>query len=99
MAAREIDRLAEHPDVVQVFLPLINERQYGDPFYRPIFEAAAPNDLAVGFHHGSGTTTILGHPRNYIEWHTLAAPQSAMGQLTSLLFKGVSDLFRELRSC
>ncbi len=97
LAAREIDRVAEHPGVVQVFLPLINERQYGDPFYRPIFAAAARNDLAVGFHHGSGTTTILGHPRNYIEWHMLAAPQSAMGQLTSLLFNGVFDLFPELK--
>ncbi len=96
-AAREIDRVAEHPGIVQVFLPLVNDRQYGDPFYRPIFEAAARNGLAVTLHHGSGTTTILGHPRSYIEWHTLAGPQAAMGQLTSLLFNGVFDLFPNLK--
>ncbi len=96
-SAREIDRVAKHSGIVQVFLPLAVDCQYGDPLYRPIFEAAVRNDLAVSLHHGSGTPTILGHPRNYIEWHTLCAPQVAIGQLTSLLFNGVFDVFPSLK--
>ena len=98
VAAREIDRVAEHPGIVQVFLPLDTDRQYGDPFYRPIFEAAVRHGLVVAFHHGSATQTILGHPRYYIEWHTLAAPQSAMGTLSSLVFNGVFDAYPELKA-
>jgi len=96
-AAREIDRAAEHPSMVQVFLPFDDTRQFGDPFYRPIFEAAARNDLAVSFHHSCANKTILGYPRYYVEWHTLAAPQSGMGHATSLLFSGLFDELPELR--
>lgn len=54
-AAREIDRVAEHPQIVQVFLPTVTDREYGDPYYHPIFEAAQRNKLAVTFHHGTHT--------------------------------------------
>ena len=75
-AAREIDRAAEHPRVVQVILPLFTDKQWGDPFYRPIWEAAVRNGLVVTFHHSMATETLLGWPRYYIEWHTLAAPRT-----------------------
>jgi predicted TIM-barrel fold metal-dependent hydrolase len=96
-AAREIDRVAKHPQIVQVFLPLVTDRQYGDPRYRPIFEAAVRNGLVVSLHHGSSTETVLGYPRYYIEWHTLAAPQAGAAQLCSLIFNGVFDALPALR--
>jgi predicted TIM-barrel fold metal-dependent hydrolase len=96
-AAREIDRVAEHPQIVQVFLPTVSDRQYGDPYYWPIYEAAVRNGLVIALHHGGATTTNFGYPRYYIEWHTLAAPQGAINQLLSLLCNGVFDRFPDLR--
>jgi predicted TIM-barrel fold metal-dependent hydrolase len=97
LAAREIDRVGGHPQVVQVGLPLIAERQWGDPMYRPIFEAAVRNKLVVTFHHGPETRTVLGFPRYFIEWHTLAAPGCAQNQIVSLMFNGVFDQLPDLR--
>ena len=96
-AAREIDRAGAHPQMVQVFLPLVTDRQYGDPMYRPIFEAAVRNQLAIGFHHGAHTDTLVGWPRYYIEWHMVAAPHSAQFQLTSLICNGVFDQLPDLK--
>jgi uncharacterized protein len=96
-AAREIDRVAEHPRIVQVILPLVTDKQWGDPFYRPIWEAAVRNKLAVAFHHGMMTSTLLGWPRYYIEWHTMAAPQAAQNQVMSLIVNGTFDKYPELK--
>ena len=96
-AAKEIDRIAENPQIVQVFLPIMIDRQYGDPFYDPIYKAAARNDLAVAFHHGPATRTAFGYPRYFAEWHSLAAPLGAMNQLTSLVFNGTLDKFDGLK--
>ena len=38
---------AGHPQIVQVFLPVVTDRQYGDPMYHPIYEAAVRNDLVA----------------------------------------------------
>jgi uncharacterized protein len=96
VAAREIDRVAGHPQIVQVFLPTVTDRQYGDPFYRPIFEAAARNDLVVTLHHGSETRTVLGYPRYFVEWHS-AIPHANQAQLTSLIFNGLFDALPDLK--
>ena len=96
-AAREIDRVAEHPRVVQVILPNFTKREWGDPRYRPIWEAAVRNGLVVTFHHSMATETLLGWPRYYIEWHTMAAPQAAQNQVMSLIVNGVFDRFPELK--
>jgi predicted TIM-barrel fold metal-dependent hydrolase len=96
-AAREIDRVAEHPQIVQVFLPTVIDRQYGDPMYVPIFEAAVRNNLAVTLHHGVFTKTAIGFPRYYTEWHTLAAPHGAQNQLLSMICNGLFDRFPELK--
>jgi uncharacterized protein len=97
LAALEIDRVAENPQIVQVLLPLVHNRAYGDPQYRPIFEAAVRNDLVVALHHGSATRTLLGFPRYYLEWHTLAPPQAAMSQLASIISSGTFDRLPDLK--
>ena len=96
-AAREIDRVAKHRQIVQVALPTVTNRQYGDPFYRPIFEAAVRNGLAVALHHSLHTNTVLGSPRYYIEWHTTAAPHANQCQLISLICNGTFDRYPELK--
>lgn len=67
-AAREIDRLGDHPHVKQVLLP-IAQWAYGDPFYHPIFEAAEHHNLVVGMHHTSEVKGSFGRGRYFIEWH------------------------------
>jgi predicted TIM-barrel fold metal-dependent hydrolase len=96
-AAKEIDRVAEHPSIVQVFLPAVSDCEYGDPFYRPIFEAAVRNNLAVALHHGLETRSGVGYPRYYVEWHTLAPPQASISQLVSLIANGLFDRLPELK--
>ena len=98
-AADEIDRVGVHPQMVQVFLPLVTEREYGDPMYLPIYEAAARHGLVVTMHHSGNTKTLLGHgyPRTYAEWKTMAAPMATMAQLTSVLFNGVLERIPELK--
>jgi uncharacterized protein len=94
-AAREIDRLGDHPQVVQVLLP-IGKWAYGDPFYHPIFEAAARHNLIIAMHHQGAVNGALGQERYYMEWH-VNVPQGAMSMLSSLVCNGVFDKFPTLK--
>ena len=94
-AAREIDRVGGHPQMVQVML-YIGDRPFGDPFYAPLFDAAARHELVVGIHHSENSPTALGHHRLYVEWHTLVS-QVFMSQTVSLVFNGVFARHPELR--
>jgi predicted TIM-barrel fold metal-dependent hydrolase len=96
-AAREIDRMAEHPQIVQVVLPLTTRRQWGDPHYRPIWEAAVRHGLPVTFHHTTADPTLLGWPRYYVEYHTMVAPQMAQHQVMSLVINGCFERYPELK--
>jgi len=90
-AVREIERLGDHPQIVQVILP-IGPAAYGDPFYHPIFEAAQRHKLVIAFHHSDPLKSALGRGRYYIEWH-VNVPQGAMSMLTSLVSNGVFDKY------
>jgi predicted TIM-barrel fold metal-dependent hydrolase len=94
-AAREIDRMAAHPRIVQVMLYSGSEA-FGAPRYHPIFAAAARHGLPVAIHHSENSSTALGRHRYFIEWHTLVS-QVFMSQAVSLIFNGVFDLFSELK--
>ena len=94
-AAREIDRMAEHPRIVQVML-YSGYEAFGAPRYHPIFEAAERHGLVVGIHHSENSPTALGRHRYFAEWHTLV-PQVFMSQTVSLIFNGVFDRYPDLR--
>ncbi len=94
-AAREIERMAAHPRMVQVML-YTGDQPYGAPRYEPIFAAAERHGLVVGFHHSENSPTALGRHRYYAEWHTLI-PQVSMSQAVSLIFNGVLDRHPELK--
>jgi predicted TIM-barrel fold metal-dependent hydrolase len=99
VAAREIDRVGAHPQMVQVMLPVVVDRQYGDPMYRPIYEACVRNHLAIAMHHDGETKSVLhpGYGRFFVEWHALALPSAMQAQLASFLFNGTFDRYPELK--
>jgi predicted TIM-barrel fold metal-dependent hydrolase len=94
-AAKEIDRVGAHPQMVQVMLPVVNFG-YGSGQYHPIFAAAERNGLAIALHQTAETTGPTGIPPRYIEWHANIS-LAAIGQIYSLVFEGVFDLFPTLR--
>jgi len=95
-AAREIDRMAAHPQMRQVKLPVVGDIAYGHPMYRPIFEAADRNDLRIAFHHTTQAEGPYGMGLHYMERHTLI-PIALMPQVISLICNGVFDEFPRLR--
>lgn len=95
-AAREIDRVAEHPRIIQVLLPATSIDILGRSFYHPIYEAAERNELAVAFHQSPTTQPAVNLPPYYIEWHSLIF-QAWQSQLLGLIFHGVFDKFPTLR--
>jgi len=99
MAAREIDRVGDHPGFVQVFLPVRSEALYGNRRYHPIFDAATRRDLVVGIHFGGAPgnpPTSSGWPSYYLEEYV---DMSAVfqSQVLNLIVEGVFDRFPALR--
>ena len=95
-AAREIDRMAAHPQMRQVLLPVVDTIAYGEPQYRPIFEAANRHDLQIAFHHTPQVQGSYGMGLSYMERHALI-PMGLMPQVISLICNGVFDEFPRLR--
>ncbi len=99
MAAREINRVGDHPGFVQVFLPVRSEAPYGNRRYHPIFAAAVRHDLAVGIHFGGAPgnpPTSSGWPSYYVEEYVNMAA-AFQSQVLSLIVEGVFDRFPTLR--
>jgi predicted TIM-barrel fold metal-dependent hydrolase len=101
-AAGMIREYGTDPRFVQVVMNSASPRPYGQPFYRPIFEAAADVGLPVALHphaDGHGTSnppTGAGYPSSYFEWHNVL-PANMMGQVNSLVCEGVFEQFPDLR--
>lgn len=101
-AAREIDRLGDHPQVVQVIMPSAARMPYGQAYYDPIYRAAVRHNLPVAIHPGTEGTglsyppTPAGYPTTYFEWHT-GLVCNYIGHLISLVTEGVFERFPSLR--
>lgn len=101
-AAREIDRLAGHPDMVEVIISSAARMPLGQRFYHPIYEAAERNGLPVAIHpgaEGAGSSTpptAAGYPTRYIEWHTCLS-QMFMAHLVSIVTEGVFVKYPNLK--
>jgi predicted TIM-barrel fold metal-dependent hydrolase len=100
-AVKEIERMANKPGIVAVFLPL-HEILMGERHYYPIYEAAQRHALPI-VTHPSGTENVFaraprmaGTPTYYIEWHT-ALGQIHQSNLLSLVCHGVFERFPELK--
>jgi len=99
LAAREIERVGDHPGFVQVMLPVRSQAPYGNRRYYPIYEAATRNNLVVGIHFGGAPghpPTPVGWPSTYLEEYAGMA-QIFQSQVISLVIEGVFDRFPELR--
>jgi predicted TIM-barrel fold metal-dependent hydrolase len=94
LAAREIDRLGDHPRIVQVMMASASRDPYGQRRFHPIYAAAERHGLPVAIHpgtEGSGIAnppTAAGYPRSYLEWHTCLS-QNFQAHLVSLIAEGV----------
>lgn len=102
-AAREIDRLGDHPDVVSVWFSSTSAMPFGNRFFHPIYEAAQRHNLPIGIHPGNAggmmaqpAATAAGMARTYLEWHT-GVSQTYMAQLTNIILEGTFERFPRLR--
>jgi predicted TIM-barrel fold metal-dependent hydrolase len=99
MAAREIERLGDHPGFVQVLLPARSEAPYGNRRYHPIYDAAQRHGLVVGIHYGGAPgnpPTPSGWPSYLLEEHVGMA-HVFQSQVLSLVAEGAFDRFPDLR--
>ncbi len=98
-AVAEIERLADDPNFVQVFLLSRTAQPLGNRCYWPIYEAASKANLPVGVHafgNSGFPITSSGWPSYYIE-EMAGHAQSCQSQVTSLVLEGVFERFPNLR--
>jgi predicted TIM-barrel fold metal-dependent hydrolase len=100
-AAEEIRRLGDHPDIVQVLVSSGSERPYGDPFYHPIWDAAAEVGLPFAVHLGgqggiNADPTGCGPPTFFWETHALLC-ETGMGHVASAIAHGVFERWPNMR--
>ncbi|MXY92867.1 MAG: amidohydrolase [Caldilineaceae bacterium SB0664_bin_27] len=98
-AAQEIDRFGEHPQIVQVVLPVRSFIPYGNRFYDPLYAAAIERDLIIAIHYGGSPghpPSPVGWPSTYLEEYANMAPVF-QSQVISLVAEGVFDRFPDLR--
>jgi predicted TIM-barrel fold metal-dependent hydrolase len=101
-AAAEIRRIGHLPNVVAVFMPLLNILM-GQRHYYPIYEAAESLGLPILIHptgtEGGFPTAVAfagGTPSTYIERHT-NFPEIGMSSINSMIFEGVFYRFPGLK--
>ena len=102
LAAAEIDRIGDDPNVVAVLVPTGARRPYGNRIYDPIWEACQRNALVAFVHPGcegagmAGAPTGVGYPTYYLETR-LARSQMAMAHFASLISEGTFEKFPDFR--
>ncbi len=99
LAAREIERVGNHPGFVQVLLPARAQHPYGSRLFHPLWEAIARHNLVAGIHFGGSPgnpPTPSGWPSYYFEEYVGMAQVFAT-QTTSMISEGVFDQFPTLR--
>ena len=98
-AAEEVHRFGDHPQFVQVVLPVRSFIPYGNRFYDPLYAAAVERELVIGINFGGAPghpPTPVGWPSTYLEEHAGMA-QVFQSQVISIIAEGVFDRFPELR--
>ena len=102
LAAKEIDRMGDHPHIVQIMIASATTAPLGKKQFHPIYEAAERHGLPIALHPGMEGRAIVGPPTaagwisKYIEWHT-CLPQQAMSHAVSLVCQGVFVKYPKLK--
>src|SRR5215210_6888863 len=99
LAAREIDRVGDHPGFVQVYLPVRSQHPYGSRLFHPMWEAIVRRKLVAGLHFGGAPGNPpfpSGWPSHYFEEYAGMATVF-QSQLASIVSEGVLDLFPTVR--
>ncbi|EID08914.1 amidohydrolase family protein [Mycolicibacterium phlei] len=91
-AVAEIERLAAHPRMVQIGVPLQSREPYGKPVFGPIWEAAAAHGLPVVVHINGGNgvdypPTFAGHAHTYPGYASFM-PLNGFVHLATLIIEG-----------
>ena len=100
-AVAEIERLAGHPKMVQVGIPLQSREPYGKPMFEPIWEAAAAHGLPVAVHINGGNgvdhaPTFAGHAYTY-PGYAAFMPLNSFVHLATLIIEGIFGRHPDLR--
>ena len=98
-AVAEIERVADHPQFVAVYLPVRSAVPYGNRIWWPVLEAAGAHGLVLELHFGGSSgvpPTASGWPTSWLEEYVDMASAFA-SQLTSLIAEGAFDRVPELR--
>jgi predicted TIM-barrel fold metal-dependent hydrolase len=100
-AAEEIRRVGGDRRFVQVLVSSGAQRPYGDPFYWPIWDAAAEVGLPIAAHLGgqgglNAHPTGSGPPTFFWETHSLLC-ETGMGHVASLIAHGAFERWPGLR--
>ena len=100
-AVAEIERLAAHPKMVQVGVPLQSREPYGKPMFEPIWESAAAHGLPVAVHINGGNgvdypPTFAGHAHTY-PGYAAFMPLNYFVHLAALIIEGVFGRHPALR--
>lgn len=98
-SVKEVRRLGDHPQMVQVLLSVGSNVPYGNRQFDPVWAACEEFGLRVALHTG-GTgvlhpPTATGWPSYYIEWHTNLS-QVFQAQVVSLVCEGTFEKFSRL---
>jgi predicted TIM-barrel fold metal-dependent hydrolase len=94
-AIAELDKWAEHPQMVQVAVPLQAHHPYGQRMYRRLWERVAHHGLPVAVHADAlgGNEfwpTSIGYPLHYVEF-AAQYPINFAVHLMSLIAEGVFE--------
>jgi predicted TIM-barrel fold metal-dependent hydrolase len=95
LAAREVERVGDHPGFVQALLPVRTNQPLGNRNFHPLWEALERKQLVAGIHFGGSPITPptpTGWPSYYFEVYAGMAQVFAT-QLTSIVCEGVFDQF------
>ena len=100
-AAKEIRRAkAAHPQFVQVIVCGESHDLYGHRRYFPVYKVCEELKLPFALHPGAEgalrSSTPVGRPSNYFEWHT-GIPITFQAHLISMVTEGVFEHFPGLK--
>lgn len=95
-AAKELERIGSHPDIVGALVPNGAMFPYGQRFYDPVFDACVNLDIPLVIHTGSEGAGAVGHASYYIELRQ-GRPLAMQQHLASMVFEGLFERYPALR--